>query len=143
MDFNVKTVNLDGILLKIQVWQAAHSHWVQLPSVHFKGTVGVMFVFDMTNLGTLRRLMRPVSGWVGQAKQHAPPGTSYVLVGTKCDLTTMRETSAADIEAVVEEASTTLEACVPFLPTSAKSGANVDSASFLCFSLCTKQANKT
>jgi Ras-related protein Rab-1A len=126
VDFRVKTVNLDGVVLKLQMWFVVPYHRVPL-RMYLRGTVGVMFVFDMTDSETLSRLFRRAPNWVREAKEYATDTTSYMLVGTKCDQRTRSQTATVDIEAALTEITMMLEADVTYIETSAKSGLNVDS----------------
>jgi hypothetical protein len=127
IDFWTKTITLDGTLLKLQLWHSVRSHRVRMPPMYFRGAVGIMFVFDMTNRETLRNLTCSDRGWIQGATRFAADSTSYVLVGTKCDRTSHIQATAADIATVVAEAAAALGARMLFIATSAKSGKNVDS----------------
>jgi hypothetical protein len=100
VDFRVKTVNLDGTILKLQMWFVVPHHYLRPPN------------------------------WVREAKGHAADTTSYMLVGTKCDQRTRRQTTTVDIEAALAEITIVLEADVTYIETSAKSGLNVDSVRY-------------
>ena len=49
VDFKIKTINIDGIKIKMQIWDTAgQERYKSLSKVYYKGASGVLIVYDVT-----------------------------------------------------------------------------------------------
>ncbi len=88
-----------------------------LGEAYFHGAGGGLFVFDLTRPQTLEAL----GAWVGSAWQQAP-SIPFLALGDKADLQEFRKIDEGEAEAYCREMG------LPYLPTSARTGANVEEA---------------
>ena len=86
MDFSVKEEDIDGVPVKLQIWDTAGQEKYQsVQSVYYKGTDGCALVFDLTNVDTFQNLNK----WKEEFMTSAETGTEdfpFVLIGNKKDL---------------------------------------------------------
>lgn len=78
-----------------------------------------MLAYDVTDL----RSFRSITNWVKNVKEHASEDVNMILVGNKCDLSSAREVSIEEAEALAEELH-----IGEVIETSAYSGLSVDAA---------------
>ena len=87
VDFKIKTVELDGMILKLQIWDTAgQERFSTITSSYYRGAHGIIVVYDVTNKESFEK----VSTWMQQVSENAPKGVVSVLVGNKTDLTNKR-----------------------------------------------------
>ncbi|KAH8055481.1 GTPase [Aureococcus anophagefferens] len=134
IDFKIKTVDLDGKRVKLQIWDTAgQEQFRTITRSYFRGAQGIVLVYDITDRGTFNS----VRSWMAQIADHAdaqartrrptprrrPPATrpqvNRILVANKCDYESARQVSADEGRRLAEEYN------VRFLETSAKNDVNV------------------
>lgn len=53
MDFNTKTITIDGQQVKLKIWDTAgQERFRNVTTSYYRGTQGCLVVYDVTNLGT-------------------------------------------------------------------------------------------
>src|SRR5580700_8739054 len=68
VDFRLKTVEKNGIIYKIQVWDVAgHERFGPGITKYYPGAQGIIVTYDVTNLDTFTNL----SKWLKTIKDHA------------------------------------------------------------------------
>ena len=121
IDFKVRTVELDGKRVKLQIWDTAgQERFRTITTAYYRGAMGILLVYDMTD----EKSFGNIRNWMRNIEQHATDNVSLMLLGNKCDM--------ADKKVVDTEVGRSLadEFGIPFLETSAKNSVNVEDAFF-------------
>ena len=123
IDFATRTIELEGIRLKLQVWDTIGK--VYLPrnqlwqtSSFFRGTVGVIVTYSATDEESFNN----VPYWIDEVRKRVHPGTGLALVGTKCDCTSDKVVEYSRAQEFASERQ------IPFFEVSSKDGTNVELA---------------
>lgn len=125
VDFKIRTVNVNGSLVKLQIWDTAgQEKFRTITSTYYRGAHGIMVVYDVTS----KESFENVKMWVREIQNHAGANVVKCLVGTKLDLRTPELATAGTCVSTEEGQALATELQVPFIEASAKSGDNVDSA---------------
>ena len=120
VDFKIRTVELDGKTIKLQIWDTAgQERFRAIQSAYYRGSHGIMLVYDTTAESSFTN----VQTWLSEIGKHAPEGVGRILVGNKADLTEQRAVPYEDAKAVAKELG-----IGQFLETSAKDASNVEDA---------------
>merc|ERR1712137_773180 len=86
VDFFARIVDIrrDGVRIKLQIWDTAgQEKFRSITKSYYRNSVGVIFVYDITNQATFSHLHE----WVEEAKAHIDQSRSaFVIVGHKSDL---------------------------------------------------------
>ncbi|ROT68780.1 Ras-related protein Rab-8B [Penaeus vannamei] len=83
IDFKQKIVNLDGVPIKLQIWDTAgEERFRTLTTAYYRGAQGIVLVYDVTNLDSFNHL----SYWLRNIEENASPEVVKVLAGNKCEL---------------------------------------------------------
>ncbi|KAJ3275614.1 GTP-binding protein [Terramyces sp. JEL0728] len=83
IDFKVRTVDVDGKRIKMQIWDTAGQERFQtITSSYYRGAMGVAVTFDLTSEKSFQSLPQ----WLRNIEDSAPEGVNKLLVGNKCDL---------------------------------------------------------
>lgn len=104
-NFSTKTVELSdypNITVKLQLWDlAGQKHFSFVRPPFYRGSAGVVFVFDLTRRSSFANL----AGWKNEVEKVIGPGKPYLLVGNKLDITNdeTREISFQDGESYKQE----------------------------------------
>jgi len=118
IDFKVKTIDLDGKKIKLQIWDTAgQERFHTITTAYYRGAHGMVLVYDVTD----EKSFENVRHWMKQIELHAQQNCSKILLGNKCDLPT-KVVSTEKGNSVASEYS------VKFFETSAKSNLNVADA---------------
>ena len=68
IDFKIKTVDLDGRRVKLQIWDTAgQEQFRTITRSYFRGAQGIVLVYDITD----RRTFNSVRSWMAQITDHA------------------------------------------------------------------------
>lgn len=120
IDFKVKTVDLEGKRVKLQIWDTAgQERFRTITSAYYRGAMGILLTYDVTD----RRSFENVRNWMANVKEHASERVDVALVGNKDDCDDgERVVARSEGEALARWFD------VPFFETSAKSGDGVDAA---------------
>eukprot|EP00798_Chlamydomonas_sp_ICE-L_P029178 gene29178-32401_t len=139
VDFKIRTVDLDGKVIKLQIWDTAgqerfrtititacrlmpppppplewdtagQERFRTITSSYYRGAHGIIVVYDVTDQESFNN----VKQWLNEIDRYANENVNKLLVGNKCDLTSKK--ALAD------------EIGIPFLETSAKNSTNVEQA---------------
>ena len=118
-DFLTKEVMVDDRLVTMQIWDTAgQESFRSITRSYYRGAAGALLVYDVTRRDTFEHL----ASWLEDAKQHANPNMTIMLVGNKADLEHRRAVAKEEGAAFAEEHG------LLFLETSAKTSANVEEA---------------
>lgn len=83
IDFKIRTLNLDGKKIKLQIWDTAgQERFRTITTAYYRGAMGIVLVYDVTNMNSFNNL----SNWMKNIEQHASDDVSIALVGNKNDM---------------------------------------------------------
>ena len=117
LDFKVKNVNLDGKIVKVQIWDTAgQDRFKSVTKNYYKGAHGIILIYDVTNKKTFDN----VKNWVDIIKEEVSEKVTVILVGNKIDNFDNRKVSTEEGQAIANEYG------LQFYETSAKTGDNID-----------------
>ena len=119
VDFKIRTVELDGKVVKLQIWDTAgQERFRTITSSYYRGAHGIIVVYDVTDQESFDN----VKQWLSEIDRYASESVNKLLVGNKADLESQKVVDTATAKAFADEAG------IPFLETSAKSATNVEQA---------------
>jgi small GTP-binding protein len=83
VEFYIKTVNLHGKNIKLQMWDTAgQERYRSIVSAYYRGVSGVVFVFDITDHTSFKN----INSWYDDVKIIVPDEVPLLLIGNKSDL---------------------------------------------------------
>ncbi|KAK2844620.1 hypothetical protein Q5P01_011279 [Channa striata] len=126
IDFKVKTIEVDGKKVKLQVWDTAgQERFKTITTAYYRGAM-------------TRKSFENIQNWMKSIKENASAGVSRMLLGNKCDIEAKRKVSKETGEKLAKEHG------IMFFETSAKSSINVEE-SFLALArdILQKSTKKT
>eukprot|EP00249_Psilotum_nudum_P013169 c24192_g1_i1 orf=566-1171(-) len=119
VDFKIRTVELDGKTIKLQIWDTAgQERFRTITSSYYRGAHGIIIVYDVTDMESFKN----VKQWLNEIGRYASDSVNKLLVGNKNDLTAKRVVDYQMGKAFANELG------IPFLETSAKNATNVEQA---------------
>ena len=121
IDFKIRTVELDGKRVKLQIWDTAgQERFRTITTAYYRGAMGILLTYDVTDESSFNN----VRNWMKNIEQHANENVNKVLIGNKCDMDEKRVVTTARGKALADEYG------IPFFETSAKGNINVETAFF-------------
>ena len=122
IDFKIRTVDLDGSRVKLQIWDTAgQERFRTITTAYYRGAMGILLTYDVTD----EQSFDNVRNWMRNIEQHATENVCKILVGNKSDVPEeKRRVSAGRGKAMADEFG------IPFFETSAKAGFQVEDAFF-------------
>ncbi|KAL3651522.1 Ras-related protein rabd1 [Castilleja foliolosa] len=119
VDFKIRTVELDGKTIKLQIWDTAgQERFRTITSSYYRGAHGIIIVYDVTEMESFNN----VKQWLSEIDRYASSSVCKLLVGNKCDLVDSKVVDTQTGKALADELG------IPFLETSAKDSINVEQA---------------
>ncbi|CCF57350.1 hypothetical protein KAFR_0C03580 [Kazachstania africana CBS 2517] len=119
VDFKIKTIELDGKTVKLQIWDTAgQERFRTITSSYYRGSHGIIIVYDVTD----QESFNGVKMWLQEIDRYATSAVLKLLVGNKCDLDGKRMVEY-DVAKEFAESNN-----MPFLETSALDSTNVEEA---------------
>jgi len=119
VDFKIRTVELDGKTIKLQIWDTAgQERFRTITSSYYRGAHGIIIVYDITDVESFNNVRQ----WLFEIDRFASEHVNKLLVGNKSDLVNKRVVTAE----TAKEFAQGLD--IPFLETSAKNSSNVEEA---------------
>ncbi|AGO11490.1 AaceriABR220Wp [[Ashbya] aceris (nom. inval.)] len=119
VDFKIKTVELDGKTVKLQIWDTAgQERFRTITSSYYRGAHGIIIVYDVTDQESFNNMKT----WLQEIDRYGTAGVVKLLVGNKNDL---KDKKVVDFE-VAREFADSLN--IPVLETSALDSSNVEEA---------------
>jgi len=111
VEFGHKTIKVDDKVIKAQIWDTAgQERFKALTRGYYRGALGALLVYSITN----RVSFSNCETWLEELKAHADPGIIIMLVGNKCDLSSLREVPEAEAKSFAHKNK------LSFIETSAK-----------------------
>ena len=122
VEFGSKILKILGINVKVQIWDTAgQEHYRAMTSSYFKGSKGVLIVYDITNYSSFESVDR----WINEFRMKSEENSAIILVGNKNDIEEERKVTKEEGEEKAKKYN------LAFFETSAKDGKNVEEA-FKC-----------
>uniref|UniRef100_A0A3Q2UQP4 Ras-related protein SEC4 n=1 Tax=Fundulus heteroclitus TaxID=8078 RepID=A0A3Q2UQP4_FUNHE len=117
IDFKIRTVELDGKKIKLQIWDTAgQERFRTITTAYYRGAMGIMLVYDITN----EKSFDNIRNWIRNIEEHASADVERMILGNKCDMNDKRQVSKERGEKLA------IDYGIKFLETSAKSSLNVE-----------------
>ncbi|XP_078101299.1 ras-related protein Rab-8B [Sander vitreus] len=117
IDFKIRTIELDGKKIKLQIWDTAgQERFRTITTAYYRGAMGIMLVYDITN----EKSFDNIKNWIRNIEEHASSDVERMILGNKCDMNDKRQVSKERGEKLA------IDYGIKFLETSAKSSLNVE-----------------
>jgi len=117
IDFKVKTVDIDGKRVKLQVCDTAgQERFRTITTAYYRTAQGIILTYDVTNAESFGNLKM----WAKAIDQHAAKSVNRILVGNKCDLEDKRVIETSKGQELAAEFG------IKFFETSAKNSIQVE-----------------
>lgn len=79
----MKTVEVDGKKIKIQIWDTAgQERYKTITQTYYKGAMGIILSYSVTD----RESFGNIENWMRQINQHASEDVCKILIANKCDM---------------------------------------------------------
>ncbi|XP_006786102.1 ras-related protein Rab-15-like [Neolamprologus brichardi] len=90
IDFKMKTLEVDGTKVRVQIWDTAGQERYQtITKQYYRRAQGVIFVYDITDKLSFKHIAK----WVSDVDEYTTQKMETILVGNKCDESLRREVS--------------------------------------------------
>ncbi|XP_078272663.1 ras-related protein Rab-19-like isoform X1 [Rhinoraja longicauda] len=123
VDFIVKTMDIEGKKVKVQVWDTAgQERFRTITQSYYRSAHGAMIAYDITKQSSFNS----VPHWVNEIQRYGAANVVQLLIGNKADLGERREVPFEEACNVAEKFG-----LLAVLETSAKESQNVDEAFLL------------
>ena len=120
LDFDAKNMVIDSKTVRTQIWDTAgQERFKALASTYYRGALGALLVYDVTERDTFQDLERL---WLQELRLHADDKIAVTLVGNNADLRHLRTVTVEGGRCFAEKHG------LSFVETSALDSTNVDSA---------------
>ncbi|XP_051917251.1 ras-related protein Rab-8B [Hippocampus zosterae] len=139
IDFKIRTIELDGKRVKLQIWDTAgQERFRTITTAYYRGAMGIMLVYDISN----EKSFENIKNWIRNIEEHASSDVEKMVLGNKCDMSDRRQVSKDRGEKLA------IDYGVKFLETSAKTSLNVEEAFYtmgrdILHNLSSKTADNT
>uniref|UniRef100_A0A914UXW1 Ras-related protein Rab-1 n=1 Tax=Plectus sambesii TaxID=2011161 RepID=A0A914UXW1_9BILA len=135
IDFKIKTIELKGKKIKLQIWDTAgQERFHTITTSYYRGAMGIMLVYDITNAKSFDNIAK----WLRNIDEHASEDVEKMLLGNKCDMADRRMVSKERGEQIAKDHN------IRFLETSAKANIHIDKAFYdLAEAILDKMPSKT
>uniref|UniRef100_A0A8C4R2I4 RAB10, member RAS oncogene family n=1 Tax=Eptatretus burgeri TaxID=7764 RepID=A0A8C4R2I4_EPTBU len=119
IDFKIKTVELGGKKIKLQIWDTAgQERFHTITTSYYRGAMGILLVYDITNSKSFEN----ISKWLRNIDEHASEDVERMLLANKCDMEEKRMVSREKGEQIAREHG------IRFYETSAKANVSIEKA---------------
>lgn len=119
IDFKIKTIDLDGKRVKLQIWDTAgQERFRTITTAYYRGAMGILLVYDVTD----EQSFQNIRNWIRNIEQHASSEVDKLLIGNKCDMEGDKVVERARAQRLADEYH------IKLFETSAKSNINVTEA---------------
>ena len=79
----MKTIEVDGKKIKIQIWDTAgQERYKTITQTYYKGAMGIILSYAVND----KESFENIENWMKQIKQHASEDVCKILIGNKCDM---------------------------------------------------------
>ncbi|KRW98602.1 P-loop containing nucleoside triphosphate hydrolase [Pseudocohnilembus persalinus] len=119
VDFKIKTLDIDDKRLKMQIWDTAgQERFKSITQTYYQGASAIVLVYSVGD----RQSFKNIQNWVEQINQHCDPSVCKLLLGNKCDLQRVVDSSEGNNLAQTYD--------MLFFETSAKENINITNGFF-------------
>lgn len=119
IDFKIRTIELDGKKIKLQIWDTAgQERFRTITTAYYRGAMGIMLVYDITQ----EKSFENIKNWIRNIEENASTDVEKMLLGNKCELNEKRQVTKERGEQLA------VEYGIKFFETSAKNSINVEEA---------------
>jgi len=119
IDFKIKTVEIDGKRIKLQIWDTAgQERFRTITTAYYRGAMGILLIYDVTDEISFQN----IRNWIRNIEQHAADNVNKVLIGNKCDCASDKVVETDRGQSLADEYG------IKFFEASAKSDINVTEA---------------
>ncbi|KAM9846176.1 ras-related protein Rab-19-like [Aulostomus maculatus] len=123
VDFTVRTMDIEGKKVKIQVWDTAgQERFRTITQSYYRSAHGAMITYDITRRSTFNS----VTDWIREVELYGAANVVLVVIGNKCDLEDDREVQFEEACNLAHD-----RGVLAALETSAKESQNVEAAFML------------
>ncbi|XP_056310992.1 ras-related protein Rab-19-like isoform X1 [Danio aesculapii] len=120
VDFTVRTLNLDGRRVKMQVWDTAgQERFRTITQSYYRSAHGALIAYDISRRATFDSVQR----WLHELHQYGAANVLVALIGNKRDLEPQREVPFSDACRLAED-----KGMLAALETSAREACSVQEA---------------
>ncbi|CAB0035732.1 unnamed protein product [Trichogramma brassicae] len=117
VDFKIRTVELDGERVKLQIWDTAgQERFRTITSTYYRGTHGVIVVYDVTSGDSFANVKR----WLHEIEHNCDVVVNRILVGNKNDEPDQKVVLTEDAQRFANQMG------IKLFETSAKDNTNVE-----------------
>lgn len=82
VDFKIKTIKIDGKVVKIQLWDTAgQERFRTITSSYYRGAHGIIIVYDVTD----QKSFNNINQWILEVTRYAGGDVDKLIVGNKCE----------------------------------------------------------
>ncbi|EFC49341.1 rab family small GTPase [Naegleria gruberi] len=121
IDFKIRTIELDGKRVKLQIWDTAgQERFRTITTAYYRGAMGIMLTYDVTD----EQSFLNIRNWMKNIEEHAADNVNKMLIGNKCDLIEKKIVETERGQSLAKSYG------IPFMETSAKNNINVEEAFF-------------
>ncbi|XP_022067591.1 ras-related protein Rab-15-like [Acanthochromis polyacanthus] len=132
VDFKMKTVEIDGVKVRVQIWDTAGQERYQtITKQYYRRAQGIIFVYDITSESSFQHIEK----WSSDVDENALDKVQTILVGNKSDEEHRRKVTKDQGSKLAETFG------MEFFETSASTNSNI-SESFLRVTELVLQAHK-
>ncbi|KAG7030720.1 Ras-related protein RABE1c, partial [Cucurbita argyrosperma subsp. argyrosperma] len=130
IDFKIRTIELDGKRIKLQIWDTAgQERFRTITTAYYRGAMGILLVYDVTDESSFNSDLffsySDIRNWIRNIEQHASDNVNKILVGNKADMDeSKRAVPTSKGQALADEYG------IKFFETSAKTNMNVEEVFF-------------
>ncbi|KAG2470446.1 RAB43 protein, partial [Polypterus senegalus] len=120
VDFTMKTVDIQGKRVKLQIWDTAgQERFRTITQSYYRSANGAIIAYDISKSSSFHSVPR----WIEDVRRYAGSNIVQLLIGNKSDLNNLREVPFDEAEALARQ----YEA-IDAIETSAKDASNVETA---------------
>lgn len=125
IDFQVKTITIDNIPLKLRIWDTAgQEKFSTIAQQYYKNADGILLIFSFD----IKKSLERIENWLTEIKKSIGKNINLVLLGNKCDIE--KDCRQITTQEATEFASKNK---VSYFETSAKNNVNIqESFNYLC-----------
>ena len=100
VDFKIKTIELDGKIVKLQLWDTAgQEKFKTITSSYYRGAHGFIVVYDITNFNSFLS----VKNWIQEIHYYSNDKAKIIILGNKNELENQRQVSIFDTNELSNE----------------------------------------
>lgn len=94
IDFKIRTIELDGKRIKLQIWDTAgQERFRTITTAYYRGAMGILLVYDVTDESSFNN----IRNWIRNIEQHASDNVNKILVGNKADMDESKRVSCSSL----------------------------------------------